>query len=147
MNLGHIIHTTEHTHTHLAHQQLQDTFRCRCSAVMITHRTGVDRWQQLKSDSGRGHDPDDVIPCLTYRRTGRVLHARLFTSASQVSVIRHVLTLTTYIHTQFHVHTHLQLDLHISSLRPPSSVLFLAWRGGRRQTTEASFTLTAGLKI
>lgn len=40
-------------------------------AEVETHRTGVDCWQQLKSDSGGGHDPDDVIPRLTYRRRKR----------------------------------------------------------------------------
>lgn len=38
---------------------------------MMTYRTCVDSWQQLKSDSGRGHDPDDVIPRLTYKRMSR----------------------------------------------------------------------------
>ena len=47
------------------------TSGCKHTAVMRTHRTGVDRRQQLESDRGRGHDPDDVIPRLTYKRRRR----------------------------------------------------------------------------
>ena len=76
------LHTLEHTHTHthtyVTHQQLRDTSWCKHRAEGKTHRTGVDCWQQLKSDSGRGHDLDDVIPCLTYMRRKRKQSPQLF---------------------------------------------------------------------
>lgn len=88
------------------------------TAETVTHRAGVDCWQQLKSDRGRGHDPDDVIPCLTYSED-----RDSFTSLVRDFIIIKAHTVNTefsrFAHTFYLISVlHLRRLLHLTSSQP-----------------------------